>query len=102
MTRTVALALVLLPSVAWAAPSKPSKPPPPTCYTAEEFKARYQQTAPLAEGVADNGIPWLIMVTPEGLLIMEVNQKTMKACIVRTLSPVQLYLPRSKPSGQDA
>jgi hypothetical protein len=102
MFRAIALALVLLPSTVWAAPAKPAKPPPPTCYTAEEFKVRYQKSAPLAEGVADSGSPWLIMVTPEGLVIMEVNPKTMKACVVRTLNPIQIYLPRPKPHGQEA
>jgi hypothetical protein len=100
--RVITLVLALLPSVVWAAPSKPAKPTPPTCYTAEEFKARYQQSAPLAEGMADSGSPWLIVVTSEGLLIMEVNPKTMKACVVRTLNPVRLYLPRPKPHGQEA
>jgi hypothetical protein len=102
MTRTVALALALLPSVAWAAPAKLITPPKSSCYTPEEFRERYQKAMPFVEAIGDNGRPWIIIMTPDGLLVTEINAQTKKICVLRTLNPVKIYLPKHQPQEREA
>jgi hypothetical protein len=102
MARTTVLALALLPSIAWAAPAKPITPPKSSCYTPEEFQERYQKAAPFVQAIGDNGRPWLIIMTPDGLLVTEINTQTKKICVLRTLNPFQIYLPKPNPHEREA
>jgi hypothetical protein len=41
-------------------------------------------------------------MTPYGLLVTEINTQTKKICVLRTLNPVQIYLPKPKPQEREA